>query len=256
MKNSGIFSLTSHERLFAGITLAGAILGEHAAQGPVIPRQQHQRQHDDLRLAQQSQAKQEGHDQVTQRACPAGFHGVPLVGSQGQEAEQRAQHGFAFRDPCDGFDIERMQRKQRRHHEAAAGVAGRALQDPEEQHGVDCMEQNVLVMRAGGIESEELNVDGVRHPGERMPIAGIPMRERPQHGPSRKAIFDVRILCDVLGIVDVGEGVVVHWRIDCDRHGEQQYAEDDRTEYRIARKEIGFGLNHRPGLNADRSHEK
>ena len=47
-----------------------------------------------------------------------------------------------------------MQRKQRRYHEAAAKAAGRPRQYPEQQHGIQHMQQEVYVVVPTGVEGK------------------------------------------------------------------------------------------------------
>ena len=65
------------------------------------------------------------------------------------------------------------------------------------------MQEDVLVVMSGGIEAENVDVDGVGDPGERVPVAGITVREGPYGGVQRQAVFNMRIVNNEFGIVDV-----------------------------------------------------
>ncbi len=107
-----------------------------------------------------------------------------------------------------------MQREERRDHETAPGVARRPFQHQEQQDCVQRVQKYVLVVMRSRVEPEQLDINGVRHPGQRMIIAGVAMRECPENCATGQAVCDVWILGDVFGVVDVGEGMLVDGRID------------------------------------------
>ena len=132
------------------------------SQRPVVPQQQDQGQHDDLRFAHQPQDETARHHQVAALARPGG---IPAISAQGQQAEQGAQQGLAFGDPGHGLDIEGVEREQGRHHKAAPCISRGPLQYPEQQHRIQGVEKHVLIVMAGRIQAEHLDVEGVRDPG-------------------------------------------------------------------------------------------
>ena len=135
-----------------------------------------------------------------------------------------------------------MQREQRRDHQAAPGKAGGPLEDEEHQHGVQRVQQHVFIVRAGGIEAENRDVGSVGNPSQRMPVTGIAVSERPDNIAGSQAVFDVRVVDDVLRIVDVDEGMAVDRRIDGAGGDDQQQAENDGTGDRIPGKKTGLRL--------------
>ena len=59
------------------------------------------------------------------------------------------------------------------------------LQQQEQEGGVGAMEGDVDHMRATGVEAENLTVEHVRDPGERVPVIGLAVHKRPFYaGPS------------------------------------------------------------------------
>ena len=64
--------------------------------------------------------------------------GIACVGEQRQQSEKSAQDILAFRHPGHGFDVQRMQREQRRHQRAPPG---RRRQSPEQQEEQDAYSQ-------------------------------------------------------------------------------------------------------------------
>ena len=119
-----------------------------------------------------------------------------------------------------------MEREQRSHHPTASHVAGRAIQHPEEQQRIQQMNRDVDVVRAGGIVAEELPIQRMREPCQRMPVRGIARRQRPLDGLPMQAGLDVNVLGDVVGVVVVGEGLSVDGVVDgqdrCRQHQAQQ----------------------------------
>ena len=140
-------------------------------------------------------------------------------------------------DPGNRLDVHRMQRKQRRHHKASPGISGRTLQHQEEQHRVNGVEEHVFVVMAGRIEAEHLDVEGVRHPGKRMPIGGIAMSDSPHGHAAAQPVFDVRIFGNVLGVINIDEGMAVDRRINRYRHNREQQAQYYGSHNRIFCKE-------------------
>src|ERR1700685_779861 len=116
------------------------------------------------------------------------------------------------------------------------------------------MQKYVFVVMSGGIEAEEVDVDGMRNPGERMPIACVTVSESTHRGIQRQHVFYMRIIRDVLGVVDVDERVTVNGGIDGDGgYGEQQ-AQNDGTNNRVPEKKAGLRLTCRLNLSADGRH--
>src|SRR5437763_6545457 len=62
-------------------------------------------------------------------------------------------------------------------------------------------------MMAGGRQPEELSVEYVREPGERVPVGRVGCGERPGDTGPRKARPDVHVLGHVFGVVVVDEAV-------------------------------------------------
>ena len=81
---------------------------------------------------------------------------------------------------------------------------------------------------AGGIEAEELAIERVRQPRQRMPVVFVERGEGPRNCPPAKARLDVRVLGNVGLIVVVDEGIMVDGIVDGDGcQDEQQGCEDE-----------------------------
>ena len=133
-----------------------------------------------------------------------------------------------------------MQRKQRRHHEAAAAETRCPLKYPEEYDGVQHMQQQIHIVRAGGIEIEELAIERVRKPGDGMPRADMIGGEGPAHGVPGEAVLHVRILRDVESVVVVDEGIVIDAGIERDSDDDEGEAEHELAlPRRYVRRQLG-----------------
>jgi len=64
-----------------------------------------------------------------------------------------------------------MQREQPRHRRAAPDRASRALEQQVEQQRVDGVDQQAREVMPAGLQPEELRVEQVRQPSDRLPVA-------------------------------------------------------------------------------------
>ena len=94
----------------------GAGRGE-AAQRPVVEQQEHERQCHQHGFGHQAQGKQDDHSQVT--CGGARLADIADIGREREHAEHAAEDILALRNPCDGFDAQRMDGKDRSHEGTA-----------------------------------------------------------------------------------------------------------------------------------------
>ena len=114
-----------------------------------------------------------------------------------------------------------MQGKQGSDHRAAAEVSRRTTEHPEEHKDVDNVQQQVDVVVRAGVVLEELIVDDVRQPCDRMPVGRIVAGHRPFDGLAIQPGLDVIVASDVGAVVIVDEGVMAHRSVEGDcRDGE------------------------------------
>ena len=114
-----------------------------------------------------------------------------------------------------------MERKQCGHHEAAPAVARRAVQNPEQQHRVYSVQQNVDVVVAGRIELKQVNVNGMGEPGDRMPVSQVVGCECPSdHLAGRR--FKTGVVFHVLLIVHGEKRMMMGGRINDHRQQGKQ----------------------------------
>ncbi len=118
-----------------------------------------------------------------------------------------------------------MQSEQGGHHRAAADVACRLLQHPEQQDHIQGVQYEVDVMVSGWIELEELDIRGVRQPGYRMPVGRGVGGKRPRHRAPVQSGLHMEVVEDVVCVVVVGEWLVVDRVIQGDGCDHQEKAE-------------------------------
>ena len=94
---------------------------------------------------------------------------VVRVTPERQHREHAREHVLALRDPGHRFDPQRVPGEERRGRRAAPGGAGQAAQRREEQRRSQRVQQDVARVVAARPVAEELGVEHVRVPGERMP---------------------------------------------------------------------------------------
>ena len=136
------------------------------------------------------------------------FARVPSVSSQREQEKQHAEQVLALGHPHYRFDVDGVQRKQRRHHEAAACGPGRLQQDPEQQRYIERMQQYIGAVMASRIELKELAIQGVREPGHGMPIGLIVSGESPRDRVPGEPGLNVEVLGDIAVVVVIDERVM------------------------------------------------
>ena len=71
------------------------------------------------------------------------------------------------------------------------------------------------------VQSEELNIEHVGHPGQGMPVCGITARKCPPNGLHGHAVPDMDIFGYIRGIVIINEIAPVHLP-ECYKRGSRQ----------------------------------
>jgi hypothetical protein len=122
-----------------------------------------------------------------------------------------------------------MERKQGGDEKVApeGGVRFRAkahqgLQEEEQEDGVGAVEGDVDHMRATGVQAEDLAVQHMGKPGERMPIIGLAVNEGPFHAGPSQALEDGGVVVDVVVVVIGDELVIMGGPIDGQRDGNEE----------------------------------
>src|SRR5215216_5347995 len=142
---------------------------------------------------------------LCRRVCGLRVEGVR---ADRQQEKERTQYIFALGNPSDGFDTKRVQRKQRSDGGASPMCLGKGPQQKEEQDDIGDVECQANEMMRAGAQAEELAVEHVGQPCERVPIARVSGCECPRYAIPGQAGLDVGIGGDVITIVVVYKVVV------------------------------------------------
>ena len=146
-----------------------------------------------------------------------------------------------------------MQGKQPSHHEAATSVAGRSPKHPEEQSRIQGVEENVGVVMSASIQFEELIIQSVRQPGERMPVRGIKSCERPLHRVPVKAGLDLEVANHIVAVIEVNERIMLHRMVERDGGDDEQQSQSKAPAFRQrlgASREVIAGASFAAEVNA------
>jgi hypothetical protein len=81
-------------------------------------------------------------------------------------------------------------------------------------------------MVSSWIEAEELAIEHVGEPGQRMPVAGVPGGESPTPAVQAEAALDHVVLGHIVRIVEVEELAVEDWPVGADGSDREQNAEE------------------------------
>src|SRR5208283_4151376 len=118
--------------------------------------------------------------------------GVRQISPQRQEEKKRAQNILTLRNPGDGFDVQGMQREDGSYERTAPKGTRGAPQKQEQQERVGNVEQDIDQMLRPGVLAEELAIQLMGQPSQRMPIAGMGRRKGPSHVLARQSTLHVR----------------------------------------------------------------
>ena len=69
--------------------------------------------------------------------------------------------------------MERVQRKKSCDQRASPGRAGNAAQRKKQQNRIHSVKEKIYQVRSKRPGAEELHIEHVREPGQRVPIAGV-----------------------------------------------------------------------------------
>ena len=190
---------------------------------PEVDEQQHQRKRHQHRLGHQPRGEENQHHRVT----PGGpLPDPPSVRPHRAQPEGGAQDVLPLRHPRHRLHVRRMNRKQRRHPEAAQPSSGQIPEDHEEQQGVENVQNQTRRVVTRRVQSEERHVGHVRQPRQRMPVRFVPRREGPLHPGPRQAVADDRVRIHVGVVVEDDELALEHRPQCCERQQSEERRED------------------------------
>src|ERR1039458_3831842 len=147
---------------------------------------------------------------------------VPGIRPNRQQEEERAEDVLALGSPSHRFDVQRMQGKQCRHQGTSPQRAGHAPQQQEEHKGISDVKAHTHQVGSSGLEAEELTVQHMGKPGQRMPVAGVAGLKGPNNILPLQPALNMRILRDIIRVVIIDKG------LPCDRHEDSQRGHGER----------------------------
>jgi hypothetical protein len=153
---------------------------------------------------------------------------IAAVGEEREEEKEGAQEILAFGDPGYGFDAERVPGEQCDNECAPPDRARQSVKQDKKQSTIDAMKQDVDEVMCSGIQAEELAIEHVGQPGDRVPIKRMSIDERPNDSPPGQTGADSWIVEDVIVIVVLNEVEVSSGPIEKAR---QQRQEDRGAEH-------------------------
>ena len=166
---------------------------------------------------------------------------IPAIGAEREQKEQHAEQILAFGDPRDRLDIDGMQRKQQGHNQAASAIPGRLGQHPEQQHRIHRVQQQIRFVMPPGVKRKEVVVNGMRQPGQRMPVRRVKGGERPLHRLPIQ-LLDLGVVHDIRLIVQVDERMLLHRGVDDQsRRHEHGKAQIPRRRRHLWANRVAFG---------------
>ena len=132
------------------------------------------------------------------------------------------------------MSVQRMQREQRCNERRRPEASCEPPQDVEQQQRVYDMQQQVGEVETAGVQGTvvvaaltiDCAVEHQRQPGDGVPVAGVPTRQRPldrvfvQAGPDVTVFEDINVIVEVHEIV--AEHLYVDQNIDDDQRGVDQ----------------------------------
>ena len=101
--------------------------------------------------------------------------------------------------------MQRVQGEKSRHDRASPRGTGYPFQKQEKKKCVRGMDERVYEQMATGLKTEDLAVEHMGEPGERMPACGMKRREGPSDPVQGQAVDDHRVVPDVVIVVVVDE---------------------------------------------------
>ena len=130
----------------------------------------------------------------------------------------------------------------------------RPIQHPEQEQDIQHVQEQIYVVVTGGIQLKKLAIQGVREPGQRMPVGLIVSGERPLDRVPLQAGLHVHVFRDVDGVVVVDERMLVYRIVEREGRDRQQKAQDPGPRLDpIDPSRVGPGLSSRRRYQINRS---
>ena len=178
---------------------------------------------------------------VTARYRPTtGPARVPAIRGQREEEEEHAEDVLAFRDPGHRLDIDRMQSEKRGDREAAPSQARGTLQNQKQEHRVGGMEKHVDGVLTRRVQAENLAIESMREPGDRVPVRRFRGLKSPNHGVPAESGTDLGIVGNVNRVVVIEKGSAGDRVIERERGQERAAGREQSASLRDL-KNVGIG---------------
>ena len=110
-----------------------------------------------------------------------------------------------------------MNGKQGRHQRAAPDRSGHGAESYKDKNCVRSMEENTRQVVPSRSQTEQLAIEHVRHPGERMPVGNRHRCEGPSNVAPGQTLMNARILPDVSAVIIVNKFMLERLQVRQDR---------------------------------------
>ena len=119
-----------------------------------------------------------------------------------------------------------MQSEERSHHQAAPSQARSTLQNQKQKHRIRRMEKDVDDMGALRVQAENLAIESMREPGDRVPVRRFRSMKSPNEGVPGESGTNLGIIGDIYDVVKIEKRSARDRVIECNRRQNQQQAEN------------------------------
>ena len=212
-----------------GAWVAGDRSPGPALQRPDVEEQEQEGQRDPHRLGEEAE-REEREDAGVAKGASASR--VGRVDEEREQPEQRRQHVLPLRHPGDRFHVGGVHGEEGGDEGAAPGRAGHAPEHQEDEDRVPGVEHSVHEVVRPGREPEELHVEHVGEPGERVPVEGVQRGEGPGHPlPGEPGPHD-RVLGHVLVVVEEQEREACHAGVQPEGEEEERRRDEPAGSHR------------------------
>ena len=110
-----------------------------------------------------------------------------------------------------------MNGKERGHQRAAPDRSGHGAENYKDKNRVRSMEEHTRQVVPSRLQTEQLAIEHVRHPGERMPVGNRHCCEGPSNVAPGQTLVNARILPDVSAVIIVDEIMLERLQVWQDR---------------------------------------
>ncbi len=130
---------------------------------------------------------------------------VARIRQRGQQQKEGTENVFPLGDPGDRLNVKWVHPEYASHERAAPRVVRQAAKQLEHEQRVDDVENEVGDVVRTGVCTKERDVEQVRQPRHRMPVRGVPGRQRPPRGPPIQTLQHRRVFRDIGRIIPIDE---------------------------------------------------